>query len=123
MTDTPRLKAKLPDLRLTGMLQQLDPTLEQAVQKNLHVVATRTLLADLELEHRWHNAIQLRWRQSALTEKLTLDQFDFDHHKSRKEQKTRILALCRLDFIASHREVIFLGNPGTGHTFLAKCLA
>src|SRR5262249_55643438 len=93
MTDTQRLKDTLTNLRLKGMLQQLDPTLEQAAQKNLNVVATLALLADLELEHRWHNAIHLRWRQSALTEKLTIDQFDFDHHKSRKEQKTRILAL------------------------------
>jgi DNA replication protein DnaC len=123
MTDTQRLKDKLTNLRLKGMLQQLDTTLEQAVQKNLNVVATLGLLADLELEHRWHNAIHLRWRQSALTEKLTIDQFDFDYHKSRKEQKTRILALCTLDFVAAHSDVIFIGNPGTGKTFLAKCLA
>jgi hypothetical protein len=72
MTDTQRLKDKLTTLRLKGMLQQLDTTLEQAAQKNLNVVATLALLADLELEHRWHNAIHLRWRQSALTEKLVL---------------------------------------------------
>ena len=50
MTDTQRLKDTLTDLRLTGMLQQLDTTLEQAAQKNLNVVTTLTLLADLDLE-------------------------------------------------------------------------
>ena len=109
MTDTQRLKDKLTDLRLTGMLQQLDTTLEQATQRNLNVIATLNLLADLELEHRWHNAMHLRWRQSTLTEKLTIDQFDFDHHKSRKEQKTRLLALFNLDFIAAHRDVMLIG--------------
>jgi DNA replication protein DnaC len=123
MTDIQRLTDKLTDRRLKGMLQHLDPTLEQAVQHNLNVVTTLNRLADIELEHRWHNAIHLRWRQSALTEKLTSDQFDFHHHKSRKEQQTRILALFNLDCIAAHSDIIFIGNPGTGKTFLAKCLA
>ena len=123
MTDTQRLKDKLTNLRLKGMLQQFDTTLAQAAQSHLNVVATLNLLADLELEHRWHNAIHLRWRQAALTEKLTIDPCDFDHHKSRKEQKTRILARFNLDFVSAHSAVSLIGNPGTGKTFLAKCLA
>jgi DNA replication protein DnaC len=123
MTDTQRLKDKRTDLRLKGLLQQLDTTLEQAMQRNRSVVATLHLLADLELEHRWHHAIPLRWRQSARTETLTMDQFDFDHHTSRKAQKTRLLTLCNLDCIAAHSDVMLIGNPGTGKTFLAKCLA
>jgi DNA replication protein DnaC len=105
------------------MLQQLDPTLEQATQKNLDVVTTLNLLADIELEQRWQNAILLRWRQSALKDKLTIDQFTFDHHKARNEQKTRILTLLNLDFVSAHSAVILIGHPGTGKTFLAKCLA
>ena len=123
MMASQRLKDKLTDLRLKGMLQQLDPILEQATQKNLDVVTTLTLLADIELEQRWQNAILLRWRQSALKDQLTIDQFNFDHHKSRNEQKTRILKLLNLDFVSAHSDVILIGNPGTGKTFLAKCLA
>ena len=111
MTQTERLKEKLTHLRLKGMRQQLDTTLAQATGKNLDVVATLNLLADIELEQRWQNAIFLRWRQSALKEKLTIDQFDFDHHQSRKEQKTRILNLLNLDFVSAHSEAIFIGNP------------
>lgn len=120
---TQRLKEKLTDLRLKGMLLQLDTTLERATERNLDVVASLNLLADIELEQRWQNAIQLRWRQSALKESLTIDQFDFDHHKSRKEQKTRILNRLNLDFVSDHGDVMLIGNPGTGKTFLAKCLA
>ena len=123
MTETQRLKEKLTDLRLTGMLQHLDSTLEQATEKNLNVVTTLNLLADIALEQRWQNAIHLRWRQSALKEKRTIDQFDFDHHTSRKAQKTRLLNLLNLDFVSAHSDVILIGNPGTGKTFLAKCLA
>lgn len=49
MTDPQRLKDKRTDRRLTGMLQQLDTTLEQATQSNLKVIATLNLLADLAL--------------------------------------------------------------------------
>jgi DNA replication protein DnaC len=69
------------------------------------------------------NAIHLRWRQSALKEKCTIDQCDFDHHTSRKDQKTRLLNLLNLAFVSTHSDVILIGNPGTGKTFLAKCLA
>ena len=123
MTDTERLKDQLKTLRLTGMLHHLETTLEQATEKNLDVVAALHLLAAIELEHRWHSAILQRWRQSGRKEKLTIDQFNFDHHKSRTEQKNRILQLLHLDFVSAHRDVILLGNPGTGKTFLAKCLA
>jgi DNA replication protein DnaC len=123
MSDPQRLKDKLGDLRLKGRVEHLDPLVEQAAQHNLDGVTLLHRLADIELEQRWQSAIHLRWRQSALREKFTIDQFDFDHHQSRKDQKTRILNLINLEFVSAHRDVILIGNPGTGKTFLAKCLA
>ena len=117
------LKGKLLDLRLKGMADALDPVMEHAEAHNLDLRSTLGRLADLELEQRFHNAIALRWRQSKLTDKLTIDQFDFSHHKSRQEQKTRLLNLLTLDFVRTHMDVILIGNPGAGKTFLAKCLA
>lgn len=117
------LNDKLIHLRLKGMADQLGATVEQAAKTNLDLLTTLTRLADIELEQRFQNAIALRWKQSKLAEKLTIDLFDFDHHKSRQEQKTRILNLLNLDFVRAHMDVILIGNPGAGKTFLAKCLA
>ncbi len=117
------LKDKLTHLRLGGMSDHLATVMEQATQHNLDLLTSLHRLADIELEQRFQNAIASRWKQSKLADKLTIDQFDFDHHKSRREQKTRILNLLNLDFIHAHMDVIVIGNPGAGKTFLAKCLA
>jgi len=123
MSDGEQLKGKLMSLRLKVMAQHLDVVLKEAREKNRDSLFVLNHLADLEAEHRWQNAMRLRFQQSKLTEKLTIDQFDFNHHKSRKDQKTQILDLVNLDFVKERKDVIFIGNPGTGKTFLAKCIA
>jgi len=123
MTTLQDLKDKRSALRLKSMSEQLGTVMEHAAQHNLDLLTTLSRLADLELEQRLHNAMALRWRQSKLTDKLTIDQFDFSHHKSRHEQKTRILNLLNLDFARAHMDVMLIGNPGAGKTFLATCLA
>lgn len=117
------LKDKLMDLRLQGMADELDTAMAHAESHNLDLPSTLSHLADIELEQRFQNAIALRWRQSKLADKLSIDQFDFRHHKSRQEQKTRILNLLNLDCVREHMDVILIGNPGAGKTFLAKCMA
>lgn len=123
MTELDQLKEKLARLQLRAMAQNLEHALRDAVEHNLGILTSLNRLADLELERRWLNAVKLRWEQARLTEKRTIDQFDFEHHKSRKEQKSRILNLLTLEFIRERMDVILIGNPGTGKTFLAQCIA
>lgn len=123
MTELDQVREKLHKLQLKAMVQHLDSVLRETEQKNHGMLYCLRRLADLELERRWQNAVKLRWEQAKLSERSTIDQFDFDHHKSRKEQKTRILNLLSLEFISERMDVILIGNPGTGKTFLAKCIA
>jgi len=116
------LREKLSKLRLKVVSQHLEQVLKEAKDKNLSILAVLQRLADLELEHRWQAAIKLRFTQSRLPESLTIDQFDFNHHKSRKEQKERILSLLDLEFVREKMDVILIGNPGTGKTFIAQSL-
>ena len=123
MIDVGHIKEKLIHLRLKVMAQHLEAILKEASEKNRDTLFVLSQLIDLEAEHRWHNAVTLRFQQSKLNEKITIDQFDFNHHKSRREQKTQILNLLNLEFVKEHKDVIVIGNPGTGKTFLAKCIA
>jgi DNA replication protein DnaC len=120
MTPRHALKDNLIDLRLQSMSEHLGTIMEHAAQHNLDLLTTLSRRADMELEQRFHNAIARRWRQSKLADKLTIAQFDCSHHKSSQEQKTRIRNLLNLDFARAHLDVILIGNPGAGQTFLAK---
>ncbi|MBC8457125.1 MAG: ATP-binding protein [Deltaproteobacteria bacterium] len=115
------LKFKL--LRLKTCAENLSQVIEVAKQKNWSALQIIEHLLDLELETREKNRIALRFKQSKLFEKPTIDQFDFNFHASRKKQKNRILNLMDLEFIQQKKDIILIGNPGVGKSFLAKCIA
>lgn len=115
------LKFKL--LRLKTCANNILQVTELAKQKNWSALQIIEHLLDLELEAREKNRIALRFKQSKLFDKPTIDQFDFNFHLSRKKQKNRILNLMDLEFIQQKKDIILIGNPGVGKSFLAKCIA
>src|SRR4030095_6887736 len=50
------------------------------------------------------------------------DSFNYNHHKSRQQIKSKILHLLDLDFVMQGTNIILIGNPGTGKTFLSKVI-
>ncbi len=116
------LKKLMAKLRLKKMAGHFDEVFEIARQKNFDITQAMTLLAEMEIERRYRDAILAKWRQSKLYDKRTIDEFDFTHHKSRKDQKNRILSLVGLEFVHERADVIIVGNPGTGKSFLAKVI-
>jgi DNA replication protein DnaC len=114
---------KFKQLKLKTCADNILSVIETAKEKNWSVLQIIAHLLDLELEIREKNRIALRFKQSKLLEKPTIDQFDFDFHLSRKKQKNRILTLMDLEFIKQKKDIILIGNPGVGKSFLAKCIA
>lgn len=114
---------KAKALRLKTIGEQLPQIMDLAGENNWPCLKTIEQLLDLEMETRRQNRIALCFRQSKLNEKPTIDQFDFNHHNSRKKHKTRILNLMALEFLEQKMDIILIGNPGVGKSFLAKAVA
>ena len=114
---------KCNTLKLKAIAQHLEQTTAIAEQRNWTSLQTIDHLLDLELQLRRKNKIERCFKQSKLYEKTTIDQFDFSFHSSRKNQKSRILNLMDLGFIEHRKDIILIGNPGVGKSFLAKCMA
>jgi len=117
------VERKFRDLRLKHCADSIASALEQAAQKNLSILQTIDRLLDLEIDMRRQARIQLRFKQSRLLEQPTIDQFDFNHHVSRKNHKNAILGLLDLEFIRKKMDIVLIGNPGVGKSFLAKIIA
>ncbi len=110
-------------LRLKNCALNLPDILDQSVRNNLSALQTIDRLLEIEIVCRKQARIILRFKQSKLGEKTTIDQFDFTHHESRQKQKNLILNLMDLGFIQNKKDIILIGNPGTGKTFIARCIA
>jgi DNA replication protein DnaC len=74
----------------------------------------------MELEARHGRAIERRSKCSRLQSQPSIDAFHFHHHKSRMQAKNRILRLLDLTSLKQGTNLVLIGNPGVGKTFLAR---
>ncbi len=114
---------KCKALKLKAIAEHLEQTTVLAEHRNWTPLQMIDHLFELELQLRQKNRIERCFKQSKLYEKTTIDQFDFTFHGSRKNQKSRIVNLTDLEFIKHRKDIILIGNPGVGKSFLAKCMA
>jgi DNA replication protein DnaC len=116
------LPDKLRQLNLKAMSHEIEATLADAAARNLSMAATLERLIDIELEVRRGRAIERRFKCSRLQAQPSIDSFHFHHHKTRVQAKNRLLRLLDLEFLRNGTNLVLIGNPGVGKTFLARII-
>jgi DNA replication protein DnaC len=115
-----RLESALRKLRLSGLSQTLDGRLEEATKNQLTHSEFLELILQDELAVRGERLIERRTKAAAFRDLKTLDQFDFSFNPSINKRQIYDLATCR--FIRQADDVLWLGPPGVGKSFLAQAL-
>jgi DNA replication protein DnaC len=95
--------------------------LARAAREGLSMTETLRRLAEEEARARFERTVARRIKEARIPVHKTLDDFDWKHPKRLK--RDQVLGLFDLAFIATRRNVCFVGRSGLGKTHLATALA
>jgi len=115
-----RLQTALRQLRLSGLAETLDVRLQEAAGHQLSHGEFLELILQDELLVRNQRLIERRVKAAQFRELKALDDFDWAFNPSIPRKQVFDLATCR--FVREARDVLFLGPPGTGKSFLVQAI-
>lgn len=115
-----RLQSQLKELRLSGLARTLDVRCQEARGNNLSHAEFLELVFQDEVLVRQERLIGRRVKAAQFRELRTLDSFNWTFNPSIHRKQIFDLAACR--FIREPRDVLFLGPPGVGKSFLVQAL-
>ncbi len=114
------LRSALKKLRLSGLLEGLEVRLQEAAGHGLSHLEFLELILQDELAVRSDRQLQRRVKAALFRELKPLDQFDWAFNPSIKKKQILDLATCR--FVREKRDVLWLGPPGVGKSFLVQAV-
>jgi DNA replication protein DnaC len=107
-------------LHLSGLLSSLEVRLAEAMGNRLdHAEFLELVLRD-EIAVRTSRQVQRRTRAAMFRESKSLDEFDFAFNTTIPRRQIYDLAVGQ--FIRQKADVLFLGPPGVGKSFLAQAI-
>jgi DNA replication protein DnaC len=114
------LKHHLKALKLPTMHGECEKVAARAAKENVDHLGFLLQLCELELIDRERRAAERRLKAAKFPTHKTLEEFDFKVRPS--VNKPLLLELLRGDYLGKQENVLFVGNSGTGKTFLATVL-
>jgi DNA replication protein DnaC len=116
----PSLTQALRQLRLSGLIASLEVRLAEAAGNHLDHGEFLELILQDELAVRASRQVDRRTRAAMFRECKPLDEFDFAFNASIKRKQIHDLASGK--FIREKADVLFLGPPGVGKSFLVQAI-
>jgi DNA replication protein DnaC len=114
------LKSRLRDFKLSGIYNSLEDRLSYANEKSLSHVELLELLFEDEVNNRINNSYKKRYAKAKLPSHKTLEDFDFSFQPSIDKKIINDCVTC--NFIREKKNIVFIGNPGTGKTHLSVAI-
>ncbi|MGE5191565.1 MAG: IS21-like element helper ATPase IstB, partial [Deltaproteobacteria bacterium] len=115
-----RLQSQLRTLRLSGLARTLDVRLQEASGNQLSHAEFLELILQDELLVRHERFLNRRVTGAQFRELKALDEFNWAFNPSINRRQMFDLATCR--YIRERRDVLLLGPPGVGKSFLVQAL-
>jgi DNA replication protein DnaC len=116
-----QLEGQLKALRLSGMAKALSTRLKQAGSGKLSHAELVGLLCEDEVNARADNKREKFFKSAKLPSAKGLEDFDFTFQPSLSKREIIELATCQ--FLETHKNILFIGQPGTGKTHLSVAIA
>jgi DNA replication protein DnaC len=114
------LERTLRELRLSGLAASLEVRLAEAAGNRLNHMEFLELILQDELMVRGQRQIGRRVKAAMFREHKPLDEFDFGFNTSIKRKQ--VFDLAASGFIRQRRDVLLLGPPGVGKSYLAQAI-
>jgi DNA replication protein DnaC len=116
-----QLESQLKSFRLSGMAKTLATRMQQAESGNLSYTEFLGLLLEDEANTRSDNKRQRMFKSAKLPFEKGLEDFDFTFQPSINKREIIELATCQ--FLEAKKNVLFIGQTGTGKTHLSVAIA
>lgn len=115
------LKSRLKEFKLAGIYNSIEERLKYATDSKLSYSEFLELLLEDEINNRRDNSYRKRYAKAKLLNHKTIEDFDFSYQPSIDKKIINDILIC--NFIKEKKNVVFIGNPGTGKTHLSTAIA
>lgn len=114
------LTTKLKSFRLSGMANSIEERAAYANNNSLSYKQFLELLCEDETNARKDNSYKKRYASAKFPSHKLIEDFDFNFQPSIDKKQINDLMTCA--FIQEKKNIVFIGNPGTGKTHIATAL-